>query len=260
MKHIGKLAVLGAVLAASASFAFADTLTLASYGTAGNSITNPTETISNGATTIAGFSTSVTTPTSTGITTGTAFDLNPGTTWIAPLGNTAGHTTTPTSGPNSVWVGAYASAGPGGSPPATGYYTFTTTITGVAGGTYSGNLDVLADDTVAVYLNGILTPIINFGNIGGDTHCAVGVPNCAGEDNVTFSNLALTAGTDTLEFVVEQTANPSGPGGNQSSGVDFDGSLSQNTPSPTPEPSSLMLLGSGLVGAAGMFFRRRVTA
>src|ERR1039457_5790591 len=35
MKNIGKLAVLGAVLAASASFGFADTITLGSYGSAG---------------------------------------------------------------------------------------------------------------------------------------------------------------------------------------------------------------------------------
>ena len=40
MKNFGKLAVLGAVLAVSSSFAFADTITLASFGLAGNGVNN----------------------------------------------------------------------------------------------------------------------------------------------------------------------------------------------------------------------------
>jgi hypothetical protein len=63
------------------------------------------------------------------------------------------------------------------------------------------------------------------------------------------------AASNTLTFIVEQ-AGTQGPGGTSNpSGVDFDGVLTA-----TPEPNSLILLGTGLLGAAGLLFRKRQTA
>jgi hypothetical protein len=248
MKNLGKLAVIGAALAVSSSFAFADTITLASYGTAANTITNPAAP-TNSAVEYQGFNSSSTTPSSSAV--GTAFDLNPAGTWANPIGTGAGYTTSPASGPDSVWIGAFATAGPGGTAPAAGYYTFTTTFS-ATGGSYSGNIDVMADDTTEVLLNGVV--LIPFGG-GSDGHCFSNPPTCQVEDNTTYTNLLLNSGSNTLTFVVQQTS--LNGGGNESSGLDFDGTLTAN---PAPEPSSLMLLGTGLTGAAGMFFRRRRTA
>lgn len=234
MKRFIKVSALAVALVLSSTFVSADTIQLGSFATGASSLGN-----SNTAMNYAGFNPTPTT--SAGI--GNTFTLNPGTAWGGPI-------------TNSTWVGFASTAGPvGTSNPAFGYYTFTTNFTAASTGPYSGSLSLLADDTAEVLLNG--TVLVPFGSLGADSHCASSGDSCLTVDTVPLSGLSLLTGTDanTLTFVVEQAgAGPTG-GITDPSGLDFQGTLSSAT-SAVPEPSTLMLMGTGLFGLASAMYRR----
>ena len=227
MNICSKLSTLGAALVFTAAFASADTIAINSQ--AGSTV---------------GVDTIYTATTATGVDAfkgniGTSYQLNNVTvnnTWAAPLGS-------------SQWVGIAPTAGPENTVnPAFGVYTFTYDLGSNLVG-YYGSIDVLADDTTEVWLNGVeLTP----DGGGTDTHCKSTGISCLKSFNVGLPGAAAFLATDNvLTFNVLQAGGGPAGGKGDPSGLDFSGTIST-----IPEPNTLLMLGTGLLGSAGALFRR----
>lgn len=230
MKMSSKLSALGAVLVLTTAFASADVVIPFASGS-GSTVYTGYSTTFSGTPVIqpGGVNNQPLTPCFAPGVACQTYSISPGTTWAPAL-------------PGSTWVSYDPNSGPTGGETtfdANGYYTYFTSFN--YGFSSAVSLTLAADDTAAVFVNGVL--LSPEGAIGGDSHCSDNIPDCRVGGGETL-NFDLVAGFNEVSFVVFQS-------GSMFQGLDYAGTLTE-----TPEPNTLLLLGTGLLGSAGALFRK----
>jgi hypothetical protein len=227
MKRV--LIILAAVAFAAVfvSAASAGTITLGSYGNQDPALSG----VDNSALGYLGYS-AAPPSISAGIGTGNTYNLTTGISpWADPLAG-------------SFWVSQDPNSTVGlGSAPTNGYYAFTTTFTATPG-TYNGSMGLFADDTAEVFLNGTLVQAFASNTVNSPCAQTNDGATCVGDAWQVLFNGVTLGSFNTLTIVDWQS-------GGSAEGLDFAGTLTA-----TPEPGSLLLLGSGLASLAGFIYRR----